>query len=151
MLNVTNFEHTKQRCKAVLLLMRRVYLIQNQHAKHTQNTPEIAISVVLRRAFTTDLPWIWSRLNSIWKGQALQSGKWWNSKERKQKDKKKLQPRLRWQAGIKQMIVEIQRLSWARAESVHNKKILEDGTTQTEDSPQIWSSVKSDCSERNWR
>lgn len=50
------------------------------HPKHS----EIAIGFffAVRRSPYTDLPCICSWLNSIWKGQAVASGKWWDSTEK---------------------------------------------------------------------
>ena len=50
--------------------MPRVVFIQMQTCRHTPDKEN-------HYARTTNLPWIWSRLNSIWKEEVMWSGKVW--------------------------------------------------------------------------
>lgn len=116
----------------------------------------------VRRPLYNDLPWIWSRLNSIWKRTS--SCKWKkvmkqyeNIKKEKQKENLGLRPRLLlllWRTedleqddsgGTGQSVI------WKKHEWKNTKQEKYDGhaTTQKQDSPRIWSSEKSDCLKRN--
>lgn len=131
-------------------------LLQNQHADHTLNTREIAISCffffVLRRS-----PLHWLTMNLIhvkFNLERTSSCKWkvvkqYGNKEENLAYNHDCYDRRRAQSRV---IVEIQgKVSSqpSKKESMHIKRDLENVTTQNQNSPRIWSSVNSDCSKRN--
>lgn len=84
--------HTKQNTIRLSLTFKADFVYEQPTCRSYPKHSKLAISfLVLRRPLFINLPWIWSWVNSIWKGQVVASGKWWDADK---EEKPSLKPRL---------------------------------------------------------
>lgn len=93
-------KHGKSNTTATTTTKRLVHTKSWSWFTNMQLTPFTLSSCARRRSLFTDLPWIWSWLNSIWKGQAV--ARWGKSDERVRTEKNLALNHDYWQASIAQ-------------------------------------------------